>query len=97
MWLDFGVERRYFSNLIERPDEPPPGYQEDAGSWVFSILLGNVSDYLGYRLTMNSGLQLERNSVDTPVRGEDGEVRVERQSTTSAVFLIRFFAAISRL
>ena len=83
MWLDFGLERSYFENLEDRPEEPPPGYADDFSSWVAALLLVNTSDYQGYRLTLNAGVQLERQEL-------------EEETRTESMFFLRLFAAISR-
>lgn len=59
-WLDLGIEFRDFVNLIERPDEPPPGFVDDFRSLVLAFLFSNTSAYQGYQLTLNVGLQSER-------------------------------------
>ena len=59
-WLEGGVEFSWFENLKKRPDEPPPGFVDDFRSQLVSILISNSSAYLGYRLTLNTGLQLRR-------------------------------------
>jgi len=69
-WLDFGVELSRFENLKKRPAEPQAGFVDDFTSRVFSFLFSNASDYLGYRLTMNAGLQLERQEFEEDVRKE---------------------------
>ena len=69
-WLDFGVELSRFENLKKRPAEPQAGFVDDFTSRVFSFLFSNASDYLGYRLTMNAGLQLERQKFEEDVRKE---------------------------
>jgi len=83
MWLDFGLERSYFANLEDRPEEPPPGYEDDFSSWVAALLLVNTSDYLGYRLTLNAGVQLERQEL-------------EEETRTESMFFLRLYAAISQ-
>ena len=84
MWLDFGLERSYFENLEDRPEEPPPGYADDFSSWVAALLLVNTSDYQGYRLTLNAGVQLERQEL-------------KEETRTESMFFLRLFAAISQL
>ena len=84
MWVDFGVERRLFANLVERPDVPPAGYREDYNSWVGAILYANVSDYLGYRVTTNVGVQV-------------GRQELPEETVTESRAFVRMYAAISKL
>ena len=58
-WVDFGFERSYFVNLLDRDSEPAAGYAEDFDSWVTGLLMAVKSDYQGYALTMTSGFQYE--------------------------------------
>ena len=69
-WLDFGVEFSWFENLKKRPAEPPPGFVDDFRSWVFSFLFSNTSEYLGYQLTMNTGLQFGRTKFKEDTKRE---------------------------
>ena len=46
------------------------GVIEDFRSLVFSILFSNTSAYLGYKLTMNTGFQWERQSFEEATRKE---------------------------
>jgi hypothetical protein len=84
MWVHFGLENNRFYNLIDRPLDPPAGYQEDYTSWVWALLLANTSDYLGYRLTMNAGFQLERQELPA-------------ETQTESRFFLRLYAASSDL
>lgn len=59
-WFDFGVELSRFDNLKKTPATPQVGFVDDFRSLVFSFLFSNTSAYQGYQLTLNSGLQLER-------------------------------------
>lgn len=59
-WVEFGAEFGIFENLIKRPDQPPPGFVDDFRSIIVSVLISNTDAYLGYQLTLNTGLQLER-------------------------------------
>ena len=85
-WVDWGVELSWFNNLRERPDEPPPGFLDDFRSRVWSILFGNVSEYLGYQLTMNLGVQLERTKFEAT-----DEIRKE------SIAFMRIFASTGQL
>ncbi len=67
-WLDFGVEFSRFENLKRRPLEPQIGYVDNFRSLVFSFLFSNTSAYQGYRLTLNAGLQLERQKFKEDTR-----------------------------
>ena len=69
-WLDLGVEFSWFENLKKRPSEPPPGFVDDFRSWVFSFAFSNTSAYLGYQLTMNTGLQLQRLTFEEDTKSE---------------------------
>ena len=84
MWVDFGIERRHFANLVKRPLVPPPGYAEDHDSWVGALLYANVSDYLGYLITTNVGLQI-------------GRQELPQETITESTAFVRMYAAITRL
>jgi hypothetical protein len=84
MWVDFGIERLLFTNLVERPEVPPAGYQEDYSSWVGAILFANTSEYQGYRVTTNVGLQV-------------GRQELPEETTTESMAFVRMYAAISKL
>ena len=60
MWLDLGAEFSRFNNLKDTPEQPQSGFVEDFSNRIFTVLLSNTSEYLGYQLTMNSGMQVER-------------------------------------
>ena len=79
-WLSIGFEFSKFENLKRRPDQPQAGFVDDFTSRVYSFLFSNTSAYLGYELTLNAGLQLERQKFKDDTR------------KTSLAF-IRIFAA----
>jgi hypothetical protein len=83
MTLDLGAERNYFYNLIDRKGTLQPNYEHDSSSWVGAILVTMMSDYQGYRLTTNAGVQHEIR--DLP----------DLRETESSIFL-RLYAAISQ-
>ena len=58
--VDVGGEFTRFENLKKTPEQLPVGYIDDFNGRIFSFLLSNTSDYLGYKLTLNSGAQWER-------------------------------------
>ena len=60
LYLDLGGEFSRFENLRKRPEQLPVGYVDDFTSRIWSFLLSNTSDYLGYQMTLNSGAQWER-------------------------------------
>jgi len=68
--LEFGIEFSAFENLIEPPDPPPPGFVDDFQSLVFSFMFSNTSEYLGYQLTLNAGLQIERRMFEEETQKE---------------------------
>ena len=67
-WLGLGFEFSVFENLKGRPAEPQVGFVDDFTSRVFSLLFSNTSAYLGYQLTLNAGLQLERQKFKEDTR-----------------------------
>ncbi|MBM3276613.1 MAG: hypothetical protein FJY95_00820 [Candidatus Handelsmanbacteria bacterium] len=76
-WIDLGVELSWFENLKKRPATPQVGFVDDFRSLVFSFLFSNTSAYQGYHLTLNSGLQLERQKFkDTTQKGSMAFLRV---------------------
>ena len=78
------LEFSRFENLKKRPRVPQLGFVDDFNSRIFAIMFSNTSAYLGYRLTMNAGLQREH--------------RVLRDDTIdSSTAFIRVFAATGSL
>ena len=69
-WIDFGVELSRFENLKKRPTGPAVGFVDDFTSRVFSVLFSNTSAYLGYQLTMNAGVELQRQKLKEDTRKE---------------------------
>ena len=69
-WLAFGVEFSNFSNLKKKLAESQIGVVDDFRSLVMSVLFSNTSAYLGYKLTMNTGFQWERQSFEEDTRKE---------------------------
>ena len=69
-WLNLGLEFSKFENLKKRPVQPPPAYVDDFRSLVYSILFTNTSDYLGYKLTLNVGLQVQRQTFEEATNEE---------------------------
>ena len=69
-WLAFGTEFSNFDNLKKKSEQVQVGVIEDFRSLVFSILFSNTSAYLGYKLTMNTGFQWERQSFAEATRKE---------------------------
>ena len=69
-WLAFGTEFSNFDNLKKKSEQAQVGVVEDFRSLVFSILFSNTSAYLGYKLTMNTGFQWERQSFEEATRKE---------------------------
>ncbi|MEW6751357.1 MAG: hypothetical protein AB1505_10320 [Candidatus Latescibacterota bacterium] len=59
-----GTEYELFRNLRARPDPLPPGYLEDADTWVLAGQIGNTAEYHGYRVTSNVGVQWSRRDAD---------------------------------
>ena len=76
-WIALGLELSWFENLREKPVEPQVGFAEDFTSRVISILFSNTDAYLGYQLTLNAGLQLERQKFEAEERSTSlGFVRI---------------------
>jgi hypothetical protein len=76
-WIALGLELSWFENLREKPTEPQVGFAEDFTSRVISILFSNTDAYLGYQLTLNAGLQLERQKFEVEERSTSlGFVRI---------------------
>ena len=58
------------SNLKKKLAESQIGVVDDFRSLVMSVLFSNTSAYLGYKLTMNTGFQWERQSFEEDTRKE---------------------------
>jgi len=84
MWVEVGLEFSIFENLKQKLAEPQLGFQEDFNSRIFAIMFSNTSDYLGYRLTMNAGLEHERQ-------------KFANDSIESSTAFIRVYAATGTL
>ena len=69
-WIEFGVEFSAFENLTERPAQPPPGFVDDFHSLVFSFMFSNAAAYMGYQLTLNAGIQLQRRMFEEATKKE---------------------------
>ena len=76
-WIALGLEFSWFENLRDRPTEPQVGFAEDFTSRVYSILFSNTSAYLGYQLTLNAGIQIERQNFEQEERNTSlGYIRI---------------------
>ena len=60
MFVDVGLEFSSFENLENRPEDASPAFVDDFHSFVYSLLLTNVTAYQGYELTINAGLLMDR-------------------------------------
>lgn len=67
-WVDFGIELSRLENLKKRPAVPEVGFVDDFTSRVYSVLFSNASAYLGYQLTINAGLELQRHEFKEDTR-----------------------------
>jgi hypothetical protein len=83
-WIDVGFEFSFFENLKKRPRVPQLGFVDDFNSRIFAIMFSNTSAYLGYRLTMNAGLQREHRVL-------------QHDTINSSTAFIRVFAATGSL
>ena len=63
---------------------PQLGFVDDFKSQIFAIMFSNTSAYLGYRLTMNAGLQREHRVL-------------QHDTIDSSTAFIRVFAATGSL
>ena len=82
-----GLEQRFFYEL--RRDEavlPPKTVSGDFRGAAAAVQLTNVSDYHGYRLTMQVGLRVDRRSLEV--------VEADRDVTTAGISYITLFAAL---
>ncbi|MFH1571627.1 MAG: hypothetical protein ABIL09_26800 [Gemmatimonadota bacterium] len=52
-----GAEFEVFNNLKKTPDPVPAGYTDDSNTWILAAQVSNPSEYLGYYITTNVGVQ----------------------------------------
>ena len=83
-WLDFGLEFSLFENLEGVPEIPQSGVTDDFRSLVLACLFSNSSAYLGYKLTLNAGLQWERQSF-------------KEETISESIALVRIYAATGEI
>lgn len=83
-FLDLGFEYSIFENLKKSPEVAQAGFIDDNRSLILAALFSNSSAYLGYKLTLNVGLQWQRQKFKEATLKE----------TTA---LVRVFAATGEL
>ena len=83
-FLDLGFEYSIFENLKRSPEVAQAGFIDDNRSLILAALFSNSSAYLGYKLTLNVGLQWQRQKFKEATLKE----------TTA---LVRVFAATGEL
>ena len=85
--LKGGLEQRFFHELRADEDELPAGtISGDFRGTAAALQLTNVSDYLGYQLTMQLGLRVDRRSLEI--------IDADREATTAGIAYLTLFAAL---
>ena len=85
--LKAGLEQRFFEELASGEEELPAGaVSGDFRGTAAALQLTNVSEFLGYRLTMQTGLRVDRRSLEV--------VAEERRATTAGLAYLTLFAAL---
>ena len=85
--LKAGLEQRFFEELGGGEEKLPSGtVSGDFRGTAAALQLTNVSEFLGYRLTMQLGLRVDRRSLEV--------VAEERKATTAGLAYLTLFAAL---
>ena len=85
--LKAGLEQRFFHELRADEDELPAGaISGDFRGTAAALQLTNVSDYLGYQLTMQLGLRVDRRSLEI--------IDADRAATTAGVAYLTLFTSL---
>ena len=82
-----GLEQRFFHELrAEEAALSPGSITGDFRGTTLAFQLTNVSDYLGYKLTMQTGLRVDRRSLEV--------IDAQRQATTAGTAYLTLFGAL---
>lgn len=82
-----GLEQRFFHELrVEEAALSPGSITGDFRGTTLAFQLTNVSDYLGYKLTMQTGLRVDRRSLEV--------IDAQRQATTAGTAYLTLFGAL---
>ena len=85
--LQLGYEQRFFFNLKDGEDDMATGQSTgDFLGSVFAVQLTNRSEYLGYSLTLQGGIRIDRRSLEV--------VDESRETETAGLTFVSVFAGL---